>query len=85
MIFDEVRKLKNKKRITKLDMCRFLANVPDTTISVGLSPADIGMDETVEAISRMYSHEDLKELFWYWFGIYSYMEDGKKEAIWMED
>lgn len=75
VIFDDVRSLQKKKKITKLDKARFLAQVPDTTISVHIKPGD------VDAIKKAYSDEDINELFDYWFGIYAGMAD-KRGYLW---
>lgn len=75
MIFDDVRMLQKKKKISKNDKARFLAQVPDTTISVHIKPGD------AEAIKRAYSDADINELFDYWFGIYAGMAD-KRGYLW---
>ena len=77
MIFDDVRRLVNKKHISKADMCHFLAQVPDCTLSMHC-------DTTADAIAAMYSNDDIKELYRYWFGIYKSMAD-KKGYLWQDE
>lgn len=77
MIFDDVRSLSKKRNISKLDMCRFLAQVPDTTISAGC-------DCTPDEIAKFYTDDDIKELFKYWFGLYKSMARDRK-LLWKED
>lgn len=75
VIFDDVRSLQKKKKITRTDKARFLAQVPDTTISVHIEPGNY------KAIQAAYSDADIDELFEYWFGIYAGMAD-KRGYLW---
>lgn len=74
MIFDEIDRLKNKKQLTKMDKARFLAQVPDTTISMHVNPDP-------KAVLQFYTAEDIDELFDYWFKVYKSMTD-KDGYIW---
>ena len=58
MIFDEIDRLTQKKKINLHDKCVFLAMVPDVTLSMNC-------DTTPEAIRANYTDDDIKELFRY--------------------
>lgn len=75
MIFDDVRILSGKKKISKNDKARFLSQVPDATISMHIRPGD------PEAIKKAYTSDDINELFSYWFGVYQGMAE-KKGYLW---
>lgn len=77
MIFDEIDRLRRKKNLSKMDKARFLAQVPDTTISMHITPDP-------KAVLKFYSSEDIDELFDYWFKIYMSMAD-KKDYIWKSE
>lgn len=77
MIFDDVIILSKKKHISKMDMCRFLAQVPDTTLSAGC-------ETNADAIAKFYTDDDIKELFKYWFGLYKSMARDRK-LLWKDD
>lgn len=77
MIFDEVDRLKKKKQLSKMDKARFLAQVPDTTISMHITPDP-------KAVLQFYTSEDIDELFDYWFGIYKAMMN-KDGYIWKSE
>lgn len=74
MIFDDLRVLMKKKNITKMDKAKFLAQVPDTTISMHITPDP-------KAVLAFYTADDIEELFDYWFKIYKAMAD-KRDYLW---
>lgn len=74
MIFDEVRKLKDKKHLTKMDKARFLAMVPDTTLSMNIEPSP-------SAVVNFYTDDDINELFEYWFSVFKGLES-KEDYLW---
>lgn len=75
MIFDDVRALEKKKKVSFREKCKFLSEVPDCTISMHVKPGD------PSEIEKAYSKDDVNELFDYWFGIYKGMAD-KRGYIW---
>ena len=74
MIFDEIDRLSQKKKINLHDKCVFLAQVPDVTLSMNC-------DNTPEAIRANYTDDDIKELFRYWFSFYKNLHR-KDDYLW---
>lgn len=64
--FDQIRMLQKKKQLTKMDKARFLAAVPDTTISMHVTPDP-------KAVIKFYTEDDINELFDYWYHTYEGM------------
>lgn len=74
MIFDDVRRLMLKKKISFKEKCRFLAQVPDATLMAGCDP-------NPEAIERFYTKDDVNDLFEYWFSSYKSMME-ERNYLW---
>lgn len=58
---DIYEELSKKKKLSKMDKCRFLASLPDVTLSAGCNPDP-------KSIAEFYTNDDIDELFKYWFG-----------------
>lgn len=72
--------LSKKKRITKMDKCRFLATMPDVVLSMTGSQCIRSLPDA-KAIAAFYSDDDVEELFDYWFGfVKGFRED--REEVW---
>ena len=57
-IYDELSK---KRKLTKMDKCRYLASLPDVTMMSGCEP-------NAEAVEKFYTKDDIDDLFDYWYG-----------------
>lgn len=77
MVFDEVRRLQKKVKLSKMDKARFLAMVPDTTMSMNIQP-------NANSVIKFYTEDDINELFDYWFKTYEKMMQDR-DYLWKSE